>query len=239
MNSMDLPASKSASIQKYNPRKLTSRVCPCRSMPPFGPSARTVSGRVIVNRREARRSIAFGMLSPEVGVPEPRHRSTARWKSQRETLCCMAPRGNRLADCQSPRIHSPHRKAQKRRGVLVMVIVIAVAVPIVIAIPMVVVIETPAIAIPISIIELSALVPGSHPSRTRIGGASPVSFVPFVMAAYGIPIALDPYKIRPRLSRQHSDYSRARRWPNPDTERNLCVACGRAGQCHCAKQKRS
>lgn len=123
--------------------------------------------------------------------------------------------------------------------VVAMVITIPVAVSVAIMIPMVVVFETAAIAIPIAVIELPILVSGSHPPGTGIRSASPVAFVPFIVAAYGIPIALDPHKIRPRLSRQLSDYSRARRWPNPDTERNLCVASGRTGQRHYAKQKSS
>ena len=123
--------------------------------------------------------------------------------------------------------------------VVMMIVAIPIAVSVAIMIPLVVVIETPAIALPIAIVKLPAFVPGSHPPCTGIRGASPVAFVPFIVAAYWIPVALDPHKIRPRLSWQHSDYSRARRWPNPDTQRNLCLACGRTGQCHCAKQKHS
>src|SRR6185437_566804 len=60
-NSIELPVSRLASIRKYSPRKLTSRVSPDFSVTPFSAENRTFKGNIIEKRRAARLSTPFAM----------------------------------------------------------------------------------------------------------------------------------------------------------------------------------
>src|SRR5579864_5431345 len=65
-NSIELPVSRLASIRKYRPRKLTSRVSPDFSVTPLSAENRTFNGNIIEKRRAARLSTpsTMGPLLP-------------------------------------------------------------------------------------------------------------------------------------------------------------------------------
>jgi hypothetical protein len=109
--------------------------------------------------------------------------------------------------------------------VLVMVLVLFVVtflVPIAVMVPVVIVFEPAAVSVPVTRVKLLSIVARSNPMGARIGRASPVSFVPFIVVAYGIPIPVYPCEIRAWASRYHANHARTRRRADSDANRNLC-----------------
>jgi hypothetical protein len=79
-----------------------------------------------------------------------------------------------------------------------MMVAIAITVAAVtIVIPVVPVFESSAIAFPIAAVIPSAFVAGTNPTCAYIRRTGPVSRMPPVVAACGIPIAANPHKFRP------------------------------------------
>ena len=80
--------------------------------------------------------------------------------------------------------------------------------------------KSAAVAVPIAAVIESALEARTDPVRAGIWNTGPVTFVPAVMPAYGIPVAFNPDKIRARR-RWCNNHSRRRWRTNPDANTNL------------------
>jgi hypothetical protein len=102
--------------------------------------------------------------------------------------------------------------------VVVMTFPIAAAV---IPVPAVIVLEATAIAFPVPGEVLAAFVSGTDPPGSRIRRARPISFVPAVMVAHWIPIAVHPGKTRPGGGRPNRYYTRRWRRTNANSYGNL------------------
>ncbi len=94
-------------------------------------------------------------------------------------------------------------------------------VAIMIAVPAMVVFETAAIALPVARKEALSIMTRCNPDRTCVRWASPVSGMPPIMVAHGIPIALDPNKVRARTYRLNPNDPRGRRRTDPHSDGNL------------------
>jgi len=88
---------------------------------------------------------------------------------------------------------------------------IAVVIAVVIAIPVVVVIETAVVAIPISGVVAAAFMARADPARAAVGRSGPIAVVPAISMAVGIPVAVDPEKLRAGLNGTYADDPRRRR----------------------------
>jgi len=99
---------------------------------------------------------------------------------------------------------------------------IVVAVVVILAVPVMVVADLAVIAFPVSLIELLAIVTRSNPMRSRVSWTCPVSCVPLVVAAYRIPVAVDPGVTGARAARLNS--LDPHRWRRADShaDGNLC-----------------
>src|ERR1035438_3605324 len=93
-------------------------------------------------------------------------------------------------------------------------------------IPVVVVLHPPAVAVPVSDEVAASLPAGSNPSRRRIRGTCPIAVVPLIMMPDRVPIAFDPYEVRPRSDRTDPQHSGNRRRSYSDTDAYLSGARG-------------
>src|ERR1039457_7159691 len=93
-------------------------------------------------------------------------------------------------------------------------------------IPVGVVLHAPAVAVPVSDEIASSLPAGSNPSRRRIRDTRPIAFVPLIMMPDRVPIAFDPYEVRPRSDRTDPQHSGSRRRSYSDTDGYLSGAGG-------------
>jgi hypothetical protein len=101
-------------------------------------------------------------------------------------------------------------------------IVIAVPeIPVVAFIPMVVVIAPAVVAVPIAGEVSAPVVTRGYPPGVRVNGAGPVTGVPFIVIAHGIPVAIHPHEVRARPRRLDADDARGRGRANLDSNRNL------------------
>ena len=91
------------------------------------------------------------------------------------------------------------------------------------AIPAMIVLEPAAVTIPVTAIELPALIPRSYPDGAAIGRPRPISSVPMIAAAYRIPVPLYPVVIRARSHGPHLNHPGTRRLTNPDSYGYLSV----------------
>jgi hypothetical protein len=132
--------------------------------------------------------------------------------------------------------------------VVVVVAVVAVAVvvflevaviTVVIMIPFVAVLETSMITVPIAGVVVTALVTRSNPARAGVGRPRPVTLMPAVMTALGIPVTTDPDEFRPGLFGKHGDDARRRRRTDADTDRYLSASHLRTSEQNSEKQSGS
>jgi hypothetical protein len=117
--------------------------------------------------------------------------------------------------------------------IFVVAVVPAIAVAVVVVIPTMVVLETAAIPVPVAYKILAVLMAWPNPAGSRVWRPRPIAFVPLVVPSDRIPVALDPYKIRPRTWREHANDARGRWRPNVDPNRNL------SGRRDCSSQQKS
>src|SRR5579872_7319958 len=97
-----------------------------------------------------------------------------------------------------------------------MVAIIAV----VVAIKVVIVFAAAVIAVPIAIEEALAVMVRSHPAGADIRRPGPISGMPFIVPAYGIPVACHPDE--PRAGTCHNPlHPQGRRRADGDSDRNL------------------
>jgi hypothetical protein len=110
-----------------------------------------------------------------------------------------------------------------------MMVAIAIMVAAVtIVIPIVPVFESSAIAFPIAVVIPSALVAGTNPTCAHIRRAGPVSRMPPIVSAYGIPIGVNPHKFRPGTWGKNTNNAWPWRWSNCYTDRYLAASDMRA-----------
>lgn len=108
---------------------------------------------------------------------------------------------------------------RQTRRLLTIVVVFEVAV--VVTITVVVVTYLTVLAIPITCEVLLPIMVGLHPMCAGIGWTRPVSVVPLVMPAYGIPVAANPRVAFARASRLNMDDAYWRWRPDSDSHRKL------------------
>jgi hypothetical protein len=163
-----------------------------------------------------------------------------RHSDRAESLCCRSEK----SEIPPRAAHSQHSVAVVIVTVIVMMVVMviavvvpAVAVPVVVVIPVVVVLQSPAIAIPVPHKILSTFMARADPARAGIGRPRPIALVPLVVLSVGIPIALNPHKVRSGACWNHGQHSRGRRSSDVDSNRNLSARRRRSGQQQCACQQ--
>jgi hypothetical protein len=108
--------------------------------------------------------------------------------------------------------------------VAVTVVLVIVAPPVValmVVIPLVIVLHTSLFAFPISVVESFAIVARPDPAGAFIRRATPIPFMPAIMAADWIPIAANPGEFRGGLRGKYSNDTRFGRPANPDTDHYL------------------
>jgi hypothetical protein len=98
-----------------------------------------------------------------------------------------------------------------------------VAVPVAVMIPVVVVLQAASIAVPVAYKILAALVTRPYPAGSSVWRTRPITVVPSVVPSDGIPIALDPHKIRPRSWGKLANHARGRWRPDADSHGNLSL----------------
>jgi len=86
-----------------------------------------------------------------------------------------------------------------------------VVITVAIVIPAVVVLKSSSVAIPVPRVELSSLITGTNPNGSFIRRPAPITGMPAVTSALGIPVAIDPYVSWTRRLRSDSHYARRRR----------------------------
>jgi hypothetical protein len=102
-------------------------------------------------------------------------------------------------------------------AVIPVIVVVAAAVPVVsFSVPAVIVLHMAAIPVPISCVELLAVVAGCDPVGALIGRPSPISFVPLVVVADWIPIAVHESIPRARTLGHNANDSRT--WRRTDSD---------------------
>lgn len=88
---------------------------------------------------------------------------------------------------------------------MIVVIVIAAVIAFMIVIPLMAVFDVAVRAFPIAVIEPPSGVSRADPAGTFIGWATPIAFVPAVVACNGIPVTADPHEFGRRLCRDYGD----------------------------------
>src|SRR5260370_42362415 len=125
--------------------------------------------------------------------------------------------------------------------VVVMILVftppVTIAVPV--AIPFVAMLKAAGIACPIAVEIESALVAWTNPAGAGIRSASPITFVPAVMSARGIPIAVNPDKVGARRGRWLNYHAGRGRRANPDAHTDLRACAISAEQQNRGNQRES
>ena len=113
---------------------------------------------------------------------------------------------------------------------MIVMMIVAMIVPetsgiaVMVMIRAVIVVDVAAVAIPVSRVKLIAVVTRIDPARAFIGWPRPIPGVPYVAAAYRIPIPVDPDEFGSRPLRNDANDARRRRRPNPDADGKLCGA---------------
>jgi hypothetical protein len=99
-----------------------------------------------------------------------------------------------------------------------MVVVEPILVPIVFMVPPVIVFKPATVSVPITSIILLSVVVWLHPSSAIIGRSRVITFMPFIVPSYGIPIPSDPHILWPWARWDNGDYTGARRRPDSDSQ---------------------
>jgi hypothetical protein len=137
--------------------------------------------------------------------------------------------------------------AEVDRNVAALVMIVAMlvvfAIPAMVAfaivIPFMAVLKAAAIAVPVAVVEESALEAWTDPAGAGIRSTSPVALVPTIMPPDGIPVAFNPEKIRARSRRWLNDDSWRRRGTDSDAHTDLGVCAVGAEQKNRGKERKS
>ena len=100
-------------------------------------------------------------------------------------------------------------------------VVVSPIITVVAAVAVVIVVYPAMIAIPITRIELLAIMVGFHPVRALICGTRPIAIMPPVMSAHRVIITADPHIAGTRTPWLNVNYARPRRRANSNSYRNL------------------
>ena len=115
------------------------------------------------------------------------------------------------------------------------VLAVSIMIAFTIAIPFVTMFDSTARAFPVAMVEPLAIMAWSDPASALIRRQSPVTFVPAVMMASGVPISVNPNISGPGL-RRNFVYDVPWRWrADSDTYRNLGACSTYAEQKHRSK----
>jgi len=121
----------------------------------------------------------------------------------------------------------------------IVVILIASVVAVVIFIPPVIMLYAAVTSVPITAIEAFAVMARSDPARALVGWPGPVTFMPPITAAGGIPVTANPDEVRTGLLGNYRDHP-WRGWrKNPDANRDLSAGGVGAGEQECEEQAAS
>ena len=107
---------------------------------------------------------------------------------------------------------------------MAIVVTITITIPIspfAVVIPAMVVFDPAARPFPIAVVEESALVTWSDPNGPFVRFTRPVSAVPFVVLAIGIPVAIDPNIARPWRYRPDCDHAWLRWGSDANSNREI------------------
>ena len=99
-----------------------------------------------------------------------------------------------------------------------------IVVPLSTAIRAMVVIEPAPVSVPVAQVKLPAVISRPDPPGAPVRRACPVSVVPTIVVAGGIPITIDPEELRSRSTRQRAHH--ARRWGRADSEAERYLRVG-------------
>src|SRR4051794_10286502 len=110
--------------------------------------------------------------------------------------------------------------------------VVAVA----IVVPLVLMLEPPPRTSPVAGVIPPILPARPHPRHTLIGNARPVSFVPAVVPANRVPVAVYPRELGTRRRRPNSDDTWGRRAADHDPHRDVRAEQRRGGEQQCSQQ---
>ena len=108
--------------------------------------------------------------------------------------------------------------------IVVMIVLVAMIVPVMmvvavaIVIPAVIVLETPVRPVPVTCVELLAIVVRPNPARACIGRLSPITFMPAVVLSHRIPIAFHPQEVRTGTNRVNANDMRWRWRSDSDSD---------------------
>ena len=100
------------------------------------------------------------------------------------------------------------------------VVVPAVVIAVVVMIPVMVMAEAATRTIPVAGVEADSFMVMANPAGTGVGRASPITLVPNVVAAHGIPVTVNPGVLGSGANWNHIMPRRGRR-PNLDSDRDL------------------
>jgi hypothetical protein len=95
-------------------------------------------------------------------------------------------------------------------------------------VPVVVVLDAAVLAFPIAAVEALTVMTRAYPASALVGRASPIAAMPAIVAANGIPVAIDPEELRAGADRANSNDARRGRGTDYDSDRNLSERCGRS-----------
>ena len=113
---------------------------------------------------------------------------------------------------------------------------ITIMVAVTIAIPFVPVFKAASISFPITVIESLTVMARPDPPSALIRRPGPITPMPSVTPAHGIPITFNPYEFRSRTWGKNVNHARSGRRTNSDTDRDLRAQDRRAEQKHRRKQ---
>lgn len=120
---------------------------------------------------------------------------------------------------------------------IVVVIPPAIAVAIAIPIPVVVMLEPPAVTVPVTAVKLAALITRSDPGSARIRRPGPISTMPPIAMAYGIPVPVHPIIISARRDRTDTHHAGTGWRANSDSHGYLSTVSRRSRQKHPGKHR--
>jgi hypothetical protein len=106
-------------------------------------------------------------------------------------------------------------------AVAVMVVAVAVIVTVSVPIPTMVVFEAAPVSLPVTRKKLLAIVMRRYPHGPGIRWAAPIPFVPPVVSANRIPVALNPNIVWTGARRLYRDYARGRGSADTDANREI------------------
>ena len=98
---------------------------------------------------------------------------------------------------------------------------VVVEVAVVAAVPAMIVVDTAAGSVPVSGEELGSVMTRRNPTGSLVGRAGPITRMPHVTPAHGIPVPVNPHKFGSRPGRKNTNDPRRGWRTNPNAQGNL------------------